>query len=287
MAEKKPRWLTLKAPDENKLSEVESLLSKLNLHTVCEGALCPNIGECFGRRMVTFMILGDICTRNCKFCGVKKGKPLPVDQNEPIHVAEATKKLGLKHVVITSVTRDDLNNFGAYQFAETIRAVKRNNPKVTVEVLIPDFQGSTEALELIVKEKPSVIGHNLETVPRLYPLVREKADFKRSLHILKTVKALDSSIYTKSGLMVGLGESEKEVIDVMEKLHSVQCDILTIGQYLSPSKNHIPVFKYVEPEEFVTYRKIGEEMGFKHVASGPLIRSSYNTDEMLEKLKTH
>ncbi len=201
IAEKKPLWLTLKTPDEKHLSEMESLLNSLNLHTVCEGALCPNVGECFARRAVTFMILGDVCTRNCKFCGVKKGKPLSLDPEEPRHIAEAIKKLGLRHVVITSVTRDDLGDYGAHQFAETIKTIKTYTPKVTVEVLIPDFKGSFEALKLIIDEKPSVIGHNLETVPRLYPIVREKADFERSLRILQAVKTLDLILNRSKSLM--------------------------------------------------------------------------------------
>lgn len=255
------------------------LLTSLNLHTVCQSAHCPNRGECFSSRRATFMILGNICTRNCRFCAVEGGQTLSLDPEEPGRVAEASSRLGLRHVVITSVTRDDLPDGGARHFRDTILEVYRLLPQATVEVLTPDFQGSLSSLKLIVFEgHPRIFNHNLETVPRLYPGVRPEADYRRSLDVLRMVKELDGGIYTKSGLMVGLGESKDEVIRVMKDLRSVNCNLLTIGQYLSPSRNHLPVEEFILPEVFEEYGRAGEEMGFLSVASSPFVRSSYNAE---------
>lgn len=277
----KPDWLSTKA-DLESLREMKLLLSDLDLHTVCESAACPNIGKCFDKGTATFMILGDTCSRNCKFCAVKTGKPLTPDPEEPKRVADAVERLGLKHAVVTSVTRDDLDDFGANQFAETIEEIRRLNLDTTVEVLIPDFQGSLKAIKRVVDAKPDIINHNVETVPRLYKDVRSQAKYGRSLQVLRTIKSLDSEIYTKSGLMVGIGETEEEVLEVMKDLRSVRCDILTLGQYLRPSKEQLEVKEYVTPEKFQKYKKKGEEMGFIHVASDPLVRSSFNVGEALK-----
>nr|WP_240951388.1 lipoyl synthase [Caldanaerobacter subterraneus] len=256
---------------------MEAFLKNMALNTVCQSANCPNMGECFARRTATFMIMGNICTRNCRFCAVEKGHPQPLDEEEPGRVAEAARRLGLKHVVVTSVTRDDLPDGGASHFAKTIYELKKL-PGVTVEVLVPDFMGNEEAIRTVVEAKPDVINHNVETVPRLYSRVRPKADYIRSLNLLKKVKELDPLILTKSGIMVGLGETEEEVIEVMKDLRDIDCDMMTIGQYLRPSHKHIEVAEYVTPEQFKRYEEIGYKLGFKHVASGPLVRSSYHAD---------
>ncbi|GAI83559.1 unnamed protein product [marine sediment metagenome] len=233
----------------------------LQLHTVCESAHCPNQGECFARGVATFMILGDVCTRNCTFCAVKHGLPAPPDANKPEHLVEAVKKLGLRYVVVTSVTRDDLPNGGAYQFAKVIEAIRSYDPRITVEVLIPDFQGSLSALEVVVASHPAIINHNVETVPRLYPQVRPQANYKRSIQLVKHAKSRERELLTKSGLMLGLGERREEVIQVMEDLRGVDCDFLTIGQYLRPSVNHHEVVRFVPPEEFEEYKNAGVAMG--------------------------
>jgi lipoic acid synthetase len=266
-------WLKAKAPQGEKVEELLSLVESLKLHTVCQEALCPNIAECWGRGTATFMILGDTCTRNCRFCSVKAGKPLPPDPQEPERVAEAARKLGLNHVVITSVTRDDLPDGGASQFVETIKAVRSSLPKAKVEVLIPDFAGSLKALGKVLEAKPDVLNHNVETVPRLYPLVRPKADYRRSLGILSL--AAQAGLTTKSGLMLGLGETRGEVLEVMAELRRAGCQILTIGQYLQPTPKQLPVAEYIHPLEFEWYSKVGKELGFKAVIAGPLVRSSY------------
>lgn len=258
---------------------MEAMLRRAELYTVCEGAVCPNIGECFGRGTATFMILGKTCTRNCRFCAVNKGRPEHPSRNEPLMVGEAVVKLGLKHVVITSVTRDDLIDGGAGHFAHTIRAVHNLSPETSVEVLIPDFQGQVWALKLVTKARPEIIGHNVETVPRLYSLVRPLADYRRSLEVLAKVKQLDSNISTKSGIMLGLGESESEVIEVLKDLRDVGCDFVTMGQYLQPTKKHLPVQEYITPEAFADYGRRAGEMGFSHVISTPLARSSYHAEE--------
>ena len=262
-----------------------ALFDGLNLHTICESALCPNLGDCFSQRTATFLLLGNTCTRNCTFCAVKQGVPNPVDANEPQHLAEAVEKLGLRHVVITSVTRDDLPDGGASHFARTIALLQEKDQELTVEVLIPDFCGSLRSLKMIVDARPDVINHNLETVPRLYSEVRPKADFRRSLELLRQVKELDSRIVAKSGLMVGLGETREELLGVMEELRRVKCDLLTIGQYLQPSPSHHPVVRYIPPEEFLDYARTGKEMGFRAVASAPLVRSSFNAAQLYTTAK--
>lgn len=278
---RKPEWLKIKVQNTRELAEVESIIRKLSLNTVCDEANCPNKMECFSRKTATFMILGRICTRNCTFCNVSKEIPTIVDREEPAHVAEAVKELGLRHVVITSVTRDDIPDGGSGHFAEVINRVRSANKDVIIEVLIPDFKGDKGALLKVVSAKPHIINHNVETVPRLYPEVRPMAVYERSLKLLENVKATDKSIYTKSGIMLGLGEKKEEVIQVFEDLRSVDCDFLTIGQYLAPSKKHHPVVEYIHPGEFERYKEISFNMGFKYVASGPLVRSSYQAEKAL------
>jgi len=277
-------WLRRKLPDQKVLGRMDSLLKELNLHTVCDSALCPNRGECFKKGTATFMILGNICTRNCQFCAVEKGKPLPLDSEEPRHIAQAAKHLNLKHIVITSVTRDDLPDGGAKHFAQTITEVKKILPESTIEVLIPDFEGSWDVLQIVIDVHPEVINHNIETVARLYKLVRPKAVYKRSLELLRQIKIRDKNIISKSGIMVGLGEEKDEMIKAMKDLREVGCDILTIGQYLKPSPHHLKVSNYIHPDEFETYRNIGMSLGFKYVASAPLVRSSYHAGEILHKI---
>lgn len=280
---KKPEWLKVKANSED-IGEMEKLLQALSLNTVCEGAGCPNIGECFKNKTATFMILGGICTRNCRFCQVEKGKVEPLNPDEPKNVAKAAKHLGLKHIVITSVTRDDLLDGGAVFFSQTIHHLREYLPNSSVEVLIPDFKGDLEALKVVLGAKPDILNHNVETVPELYSAVRPMAIYQRSLELLKRVKEFDSSIFTKTGIMVGLGETEQQVLSVMDDLEQIGCDILTIGQYLRPSSEHLPIYEYITPEQFDKYRKIGLEKGFKYIASGPLVRSSYNAVEGMKVL---
>jgi len=275
-----PAWFTQKIPRPAPMQQMHALLRSKSLHTVCESALCPNMGQCFMQGTATFMILGDTCTRGCTFCAVKKGVPLPPDEREPEHVYEATRTLGLTYVVITSVTRDDLPDGGAFQFALTIASLHNRMPATRVEVLIPDFLGDTAALSVVVQEKPRVINHNVETVPRLYATVRPQAVYRRSLDLLLAVKDLDPGSVTKSGLMVGLGETKEEVVEVMRDLRGARCDLLTIGQYLQPSERHHPVRSFVTPEEFAEYGRIGMDMGFSAVASGPLVRSSYRAADL-------
>lgn len=282
---RKPEWLKVKLVRNHNSIEVENLLKDLELNTVCEHALCPNRGECFHKGTATFMILGRNCTRNCTFCNVTKSKPEPVNEKEPENLAKAVDRLGLKHVVVTSVTRDDLEDGGAGHFAKVIKEVKNLNKNVTIEVLIPDFQGNEKALKLVADEKPDIINHNVETVPDLYPGVRPRAIYQRSLKVLENVKKLDNSILTKSGIMLGLGETKQQVVSLMKDLRKVDCDIFTIGQYLQPSKKHHDVVEYVHPDVFEEYRKIGERLGFKYVASAPLVRSSYNAVEVFNKIK--
>jgi len=264
---------------ENQVYKVRNLLRRLDLNTVCEGACCPNLWECFTESTATFMILGNTCTRNCRFCIVAKGSPLLVDEKEPKRLARAVKKLGLKHVVITSVTRDDLADGGASQFFQTIVEVRSINPDVVIELLIPDFEGRKRAIKQVLEARPDIIGHNLETVPSLYGKVRPKASYERSLELLKLVKILQPDIYTKSGLMLGLGENEQEIFSVMEDLREINCDILTMGQYLQPSRFHLEVRRFIPPSEFEKYRRVAEKMGFLFVASGPFVRSSYKAGE--------
>ena len=285
MRDRLPTWFKKKAGDPKVLAEMRALFDELSLHTICENALCPNLGDCFSQRTATFLILGNICTRNCTFCAVKKGVPSPVDEEEPQHLAEAAGKLGLRYVVITSVSRDDLPDGGASHFAKTIARLRKKDKGIAVEILIPDFGGSPHSLKMVVDAHPDVINHNLETVPRLYPEVRPKADFQRSLMLLEQVKRFDSQIVTKSGVMVGLGETKEELLQVMEELRRVNCDLITIGQYLQPSGHHHPVVRYIPPEEFLEYERIGKEMGFSDVASSPLVRSSFNAAQLYAKTK--
>jgi lipoic acid synthetase len=270
-----PPWLRCRLSSGTAVRSTVATLEALNVNTVCQSAHCPNIGECFSRKTATFLILGNVCTRSCSFCAVRGGEPTQLDADEPARVARAVARLSLRYVVITSVTRDDLADGGSGHFVATIRAVRALCPGVTVEVLVPDFRGDAELIETVVDGCPDVFGHNVETVPRLYPDVRPGADYGRSLDVLRLAKNRDSEILTKSGIMVGMGETRDEVAAVMNDLQSVHCDILTIGQYLSPSRKHYPVVEFVTPEVFEKYARVGEEIGFKHVASAPLVRSSY------------
>jgi lipoyl synthase len=279
--QKLPSWFRQPLPDMNKVNAMKEMFRASNLHTVCESAHCPNIGKCWGQGVATFMILGEICTRACRFCAVKAGRPMEVDPGEPHNVALAVKNLKLRYVVITSVARDDLKDEGADHFAQTILAIRELSPHIKIEVLIPDFSNKEDSLKRLVEVKPEVVSHNIETVRRLSPDIRPQADYERSLHVLRNFKKLDATIFTKSSFMVGLGETDEEIRTVMNDLRAAQCDILTIGQYLSPSqmKRHVPVKRFVSPEEFESYKKIGIEMGFKHVMSAPLVRSSYIAEE--------
>lgn len=282
--ERLPLWLKAKPPLGENCRKVKSLLAQLDLHTVCQEANCPNIGACFEEKTVTFLILGKICTRGCNFCNVDRGVPLPLNPLEPLHIAQVVKKLSLEYAVITSVTRDDLEDGGASHFAQVIKEIKNLDPDCKVEVLVPDFKGSFESLKIVLKEKPEVLNHNLETVKRLYPVVRKGADYKRSLILLEKSKEYDSSIITKSGVIIGMGEEWEEIVELMQDLRRVNCDLLTIGQYLSPSDKHLPVKKYYSPEEFVELEKIGVKFGFLKVESGPLVRSSYHAKKQASGL---
>jgi lipoic acid synthetase len=277
---RRPEWLKLSALQPAILNRATKLTRDLKLHTVCESAGCPNRTECFSQGTATFMILGDVCTRNCAFCAVKHGNPKAPDPQEADHVVQAVDRLGLRYVVITSVTRDDIPEGGSWQFAQTIRAIHKYDPNIAVEVLIPDFQGSASALQTVVDAFPAVLSHNIETVPRLYSEVRPQAKYERSLELLKQAKLLHSSLLTKSGLMLGLGESRSEVIGVMADLRQAGCDLLTIGQYLQPSLGHHKLVRYAHPEEFEEHRIVGEKLGFMSVVSGPLVRSSFHAAEM-------
>jgi len=276
---KRPAWLKAPAPVGVNYAQLTRLVEDLNLHTVCQSAACPNMGECWNHRTATFMILGNFCTRRCGFCAVQKGVPLPVDYDEPRRVAEACAILGLRYAVITSVNRDDRKDGGAELFASTIRAIRARLPGCKVEVLIPDFQGSREALEVVLDAAPDVLNHNIETVPRLYRQVRVGAKYERSLELLNWVKSINPAIPAKSGLMVGLGESREEVHSTLGDLRAHHVDIVTIGQYLRPTPMHLPVMRYVPPAEFAEYRAAGMALGFSHVESGPLVRSSYHAAE--------
>jgi len=276
----KPEWLRAKAPVGANFHNLKKLARELGLHTVCESAQCPNIGECWNHRTATFMLLGDICTRRCGFCAVPKGKPEAIDWDEPRRVAEAVATLGLKHAVVTSVNRDDDNLGGAQVFAETISGIRKLIPDCRVEVLIPDFQGLDEALRIVLDAKPDVLNHNTETVPRLYHEVRKGAVYGRSLELLQRAKSLAPEMPTKTGLMLGLGEEREEVLTAMRDLAAQGTDILTLGQYLQPTREHLPIVRYVHPDEFAEYKMLGEQMGFAHVESGPLVRSSYHAFEL-------
>ena len=280
---KKPPWLKKRIPSVQEISKVKSILEGTALHTVCEEARCPNLGECFSQGTATILILGRICTRDCGFCAVEHGIPSRPDPEEPGKVAEAVKEMGLRYVVITSVTRDDLSDGGASHYAQMIRAIRALDRTVKIEVLIPDLQGNEDALERILQEGPDVLNHNVETVPRLYPRVRAHANYERSLRLLRRSKDDSPHLLTKSGVMLGLGEDRGEVIEVMKDLREVRCDLLTMGQYLQPRSDRLPVVRYVTPEEFEELKRIGEEMGFQSVASGPFVRSSFHASEMFDK----
>ena len=275
----KPDWLRAKAPVGDNFHNLKKLARGQGLHTVCESAQCPNIGECWNHRTATFMLLGDICTRRCGFCAVPKGKPGPIDWQEPARVAEAVATLGLRHAVVTSVNRDDDNVGGARVFAETIRQIRKLTPGCRVEVLIPDFQGLDEALQIVLDAQPDILNHNTETVPRLYRVVRSGARYERTLRLLENAKKLSPGMVTKSGVMVGLGETATELIEVFRDLGSRGVDILTVGQYLRPSRDHLPIARFYTPDEFRTLKDAALEYGFRHVESGPLVRSSYHAHE--------
>lgn len=281
----KPSWIRVRAPNTPGYAETRNIVRANGLHTVCEEAGCPNIGECWDKRHATFMIMGDTCTRACAFCNVKTGLPNPLDASEPEHLAEATAKLGLSHVVITSVDRDDLADGGAEHFAKTIRAIRARCPSTTIEVLTPDFLRKEGALETVVAAKPDVFNHNLETVPSNYLTVRPGARYFHSIRLLQRVKELDPSIFTKSGIMVGLGEERNEVLQLMDDLRSANVDFMTIGQYLQPSKKHHPVIRFVTPEEFKSYETIGKTKGFLMVSASPLTRSSHHAGDDFVRLR--
>ncbi|MCX5667302.1 MAG: lipoyl synthase [Candidatus Omnitrophica bacterium] len=278
----KPEWLNKKI-HLGSCSEIKSLLRAMLLETVCEQALCPNIGECFSRSHATFLILGRQCTRSCSFCNVIKGKPSLPDRGEPARVAEAVKRLALKHVVITSVTRDDLADGGAGIFADTVSNIRKNTPQMTIELLIPDFKLFLDSLRAVAESGPDIVAHNVETVPSLYRSVRQGSNYRRSLCVLDVIKKISPRIKTKSGIMLGMGEKEVEVIAVMADLRVMECDFLSIGQYLAPSKFHYPVKEYITPEQFAYYKEKGLSMGFSHIESGPYVRSSYMAQEYLWK----
>jgi lipoic acid synthetase len=275
----KPSWLRARAPVGDNFHNLKKLARGLGLHTVCESAQCPNIGECWNHKTATFMLLGDICTRRCGFCAVPKGKPQPIDRDEPRRVAEAVATLGLKHAVVTSVNRDDDNLGGARIFAETIRQIRALTPDCRVEVLIPDFQGRDDALKVVLDAQPDVLNHNTESVPRLYRVVRSGARYERTLKLLENVKKFSPGMVTKSGVMVGLGETREELIEVFRDLGGRGVDILTVGQYLRPSRDHLPIARFYPPEEFHELREQALGFGFRHVESGPLVRSSYHAHE--------
>lgn len=278
----KPEWLKARAPMGENYHELKRLARKLELHTVCESAQCPNIGECWNHGTATFMLLGNLCTRRCGFCAVPKGKPEPIDFNEPLRVAEAVAALGLKHAVITSVNRDDDNIGAATVFAETIRQVRKQAQGCQIEVLIPDFQGREDALKIVLDATPEVLNHNTETVPRLYRAVRSGARYERTLKLLENVKSFAPGMVSKTGVMVGIGETTNELLEVFRDLASVKVDILTVGQYLRPSRDHLPMTRYYHPDEFRFLKEQALRMGFRHVESGPLVRSSYHAHEQAE-----
>ena len=279
----RPDWLKMKIPSGENYLKVRKTLQKYNLHTVCEEASCPNVSECWGVGTATIMIMGDVCSRGCKFCNVETGKPFELDQNEPENVAKAIKDWNLRYVVITSVCRDDLPDEGSAHFAKTIQCIKSECPNIVVESLIPDFSGNEKFIETIVKAKPNVMGHNIETVKRLSPTIRDlRANYNQSLKVLKYVKELDSSIFTKSSLMLGLGESEEEIIQTAQELRAVDVDIITLGQYLQPSLSHLSVKEFVTPEKFYQLKLDLKKLGFLHVESGPFVRSSFRASDVID-----
>jgi lipoic acid synthetase len=272
-------WLTQRAPRAGEIEPVNYLLRRLNLHTICESGRCPNIAQCLPRGMA-FLILGNNCSRDCTFCAVSRGTPSPSDPSEPYRIAEAVKRLKLRYVFLTSVTRDDLPDGGANQFAMTINILKEDNPGVVVEILVPDFQGNNGAIKTVINAKPDVFAHNLETVPRLYPNVRPMADYQTSLEVLRRAKEFNPGIITKSGIMLGMGETHQEILEIMGDLRRVDCDLFTMGQYLAPSRSQYPVYRFVTPEEFSQYEPIGKQMGFRGIVSAPLWRSSFKADKL-------
>ena len=279
---RKPPWLKKRIPPLQDVQKVRSILEQTDLHTVCQEARCPNLGECFSRGTATFLILGKVCSRDCGFCAVESGAPAPPDEAEPDRVAQAVQTMDLHYVVITSVTRDDLSDGGASSFSKTIQAIRALNPKAKVEVLIPDFKGDQNSLKAVLKECPEILNHNLETIARLYPRVRPVADYRRSLNLLKRSKEDCPRIPTKSGFMLGFGETREEVLELLGDLKEAGCDFLTIGQYLQPRPDRLPVIRFIPPEEFEEYKRVGERMGFRAVASGPFIRSSFHAAQMYE-----
>ena len=279
----RPQWLTAPAAVGGNYRSLKKLVTDLQLHTVCESAACPNLGDCWNRGTATFMILGNVCTRRCGFCAVQKGAPGPADYDEPRRVAEAVQAMGLRYAVITSVNRDDRKDGGAELFALTIQAIRERAPGCKVEVLVPDFQGSHAAMDIVLQARPDVLNHNIETVPRLYRQARIGSRYERSLDMLLYAKTAGGDIPTKSGMMLGLGETDEEVIQVMTDLHAHRVDICTIGQYLRPSRDHLPISKYYSPAEFARFKQAGDALGFGHVEAGPLVRSSYHADEAGEK----
>ena len=284
----KPNWLRVKAPQWQRVGNVKEILRDLSLNTVCEEASCPNIGECFQAKTATFLIMGPACTRACPYCDIDfEKKPLPLDRTEPFRLAEAVKRLKLNHVVITSVNRDDLADGGASQFVSCIEEVRSISPNTTIEVLIPDLCGNWDALQLILRAKPEVLNHNTETIPRLYRRVRPQGNYQRSLELLQRTRQLAPWIYTKSGIMVGLGETDAEVREVMENLRAVDCDILTIGQYLQPSQQHLGVKEFVTPQQFDAWKEFGESIGFLQVVSSPLTRSSYHAEQVRKLMQLY
>ncbi|MDE3151398.1 MAG: lipoyl synthase [Gemmatimonadota bacterium] len=282
LPDRKPSWLKVKAPGSGNYLNLKHLMRDLDLHTVCEEAHCPNVGECWEHGTATFMILGDVCTRNCAYCAVAHGRPPKYDPSEPERVARAATEMKLRHIVLTSVDRDDLPDFGAWAFAETIRQIKAANPDTSVEVLVPDFQGSEDSIRTVLEAQPDIYNHNTETVPRLYKRCRPGGRYERVMNIFRTSKRLAPHIPTKTGIILGMGETNEEVIAVMKDLRDVDVDILTLGQYLRPSDGHIPLDRYVTPQEFRHLRDVGMSLGIRHVESGPLVRSSYHAWEQVQ-----
>ena len=281
--ERRPDWLRVRLPVGDNYNDLKNLMRSKSLHTVCEEARCPNMGECWANRTATFMILGSVCTRSCGFCAVATGRPMALDWEEPRRVAEAVTQMGLNHVVVTSVNRDELHDGGATLFAATIRWIRRMNPECAVEVLTPDFKGSREALKVVMDAKPDVFNHNVETVPRLYRRVRPQAVYERSLEVLAWAKEMYPEKPTKTGFMLGLGETHDEIVELLRDIRAHNVDIVTIGQYLRPSPQHLPIERYVPPDEFREYARIGREMGFRNVYSGPLVRSSYHAWDQVKQ----
>lgn len=284
MTQRLPEWLTIRMPRPDTITEVQQMMRSKNLHTVCESARCPNLPECWSKKTATFMILGNTCTRSCGFCAINVGKGEELDPFEPANVAKVANDLGLKHVVVTSVARDDLKDEGAEQFARTIRALHHANPLMIVEILTPDFKAKQDLIKTVVDAGPEIYNHNIETIERLHTVVRPQAKYARTLRVLEMVKEIDPKVYTKSGIMLGLGETRDEVLKTLKDLRLVGVDAVTIGQYLRPTMKHLPVAEFIHPNEFKEYEKIGDDLGFAFVASGPFIRSSYNAIEFSKKV---